>query len=236
MNTDFPPVCILAGGVGSRLGSLVEEVPKPLLQVAGKPFLVHQVELLRGYGATRFVICTGYLGEQFERVLGYGDDLAVEITYSDDGESPLGTAGAVRRALSVLGERFLVLYGDTYLRIDYRDVVRAFDVTDRPALLAVLHNQSRWDRSNAILRDGVVVAYDKHNPTAEMEWIDYGLAVLTPEALVAAPQSDDLADVYAVLAADGLLAGYEATERFYEIGTLQALTETEEFLERLSSS
>jgi NDP-sugar pyrophosphorylase family protein len=223
------PVCILAGGVGSRLGDAVAQTPKPLLDVAGEPFLLHQLRLLAGHGATRAVLCVGYLGEAIEERVG-AERFGIEIAYSYDGPDLLGTAGAVRRALPLLGDIFLVLYGDTYLRIDYAAVERAFRDSGAPALMTVLRNRGQWDTSNAVFADGRVLRYDKARPTADMEWIDYGLGVLTPAALDAAPGAADLADVYCALAQAGWLAGFEAHERFYEIGTPAALAETEAFL------
>jgi NDP-sugar pyrophosphorylase family protein len=130
-----------------------------------------------------------------------------------------------------LGERFFVLYGDTFLRIDYGAVLDAFIASGQPALMTVLRNDGRWDTSNVRYEPGIVAAYDKRHPTPEMRWIDYGLGVLTPAALrEAAPDASDLADVYHELAAAGRLAGFEATERFYEIGTPAALAETDAWL------
>lgn len=219
----LPPVCILAGGLGSRLGAASRDLPKPIVEVAGKPFLAHVLELLRSHGAQRVVLCVGYLGELIENRLGDGAQFGLELRYRYDPPGLAGTAGAVRAALDDLGERFLVLYGDTYLRVDYADVAR------RPgeAVMTVLENAGRWDRSNVLYADGRVLRYDKRDPTPDMRWIDYGLSVLTPGVL---GSEDDLADVFARLAAEGRLAGYLATERFYEIGTPEALAETEAFL------
>ncbi|MCW2993268.1 MAG: nucleotidyl transferase [Conexibacter sp.] len=223
------PVCILAGGLGTRLGATVADTPKPLLPVAGEPFLLHQLRLLARAGATRAVLCVGYLGERIEAALG-AERLGIALSYAYDPPTLAGTAGAIRAALPLLGERFLVLYGDTYLRIDYAAVDAAHRASGQPALMTVLRNEDRWDVSNAVYAGGQVKAYDKHRPTADMRWIDYGLGVLTTEALDAAPADPDLAGVYHALARRGALAGYEATERFHEIGTPEALAETEAFL------
>lgn len=225
------PACILAGGLGTRLGAAVADTPKPILPVAGEPFLLHPLRLLAEHGATRAVICVGYLGEKVEAALG-PERFGIELLYAYDPPGLAGTAGAIRPVLDLLGERFLVLYGDTYLRIDYGAVDRAQRASGRPALMTVLRNEGRWDVSNARYdaTRGVVEAYDKRAPTGDMAWIDYGLGVLTPEALDAAPAAVDLADVYYVLARRGQLAGYEATERFYEIGTPGALAEADAFL------
>jgi NDP-sugar pyrophosphorylase family protein len=230
---EVPPVCILAGGLGSRLGKRVRDTPKPLLEVAGEPFLFHQLRLLAGHGVRRVVLCVGYRGEQIEDRVG-AERCGVAIRYSFDAPGLDGTLGAVRRALPLLGERFLVLYGDTYLRIDYAAVARVWRESALPAVMTVLHNEGRWDTSNAVYRDGVVIRYDKNNPTAEMRWIDYGLGGLTAAALSAVGNEEpDLAKLYERLAALGRLCGYEACERFHEIGTPSALAETDAFLRKL---
>jgi len=224
------PVCILAGGRGTRLGERVRDVPKLLLEIAGEPFLIHQLRLLAAHGVRETVICVGYRGERIESRIG-GERFGVRIAYSHDGPGLDGTLGAIRRALALLPERFLVLYGDTYLRLDYAAADRAWRESGLPALMVVLRNEGRWQGSNAQYEHGHVVAYDKHAPSADMSWIDYGLGGLTAGGLARVPESEsDLAALYNTLARRGELCGHPATERFYEIGTPPALEETEAFL------
>lgn len=228
---ELPQMCILAGGLGRRLGEHVRETPKPLLEVAGEPFLMHQLRLLAQHGAREVVLCVGYLGERIRARIGEAR-FGINIVYSFDAVPGRdGTLGAIRRALPLLGERFLVLYGDTYLRIDYGAVARRWRESGLPAVMTVLENAGRLDVSNAVYRDGLVLHYDKHHPTPEMRWIDYGLGGLTARALARAPgREEDLAVLYGRLAESGELLGFEAKERFYEIGTVGALRETEAFL------
>lgn len=230
-------MCILAGGLGSRLGERVADTPKPLLEVAGEPFLMHQLRLLSSYGAGEVVLCVGYRGEQIESRIGE-ERFGIAIRYSFDAPGLDGTLGAIRRALPLLGERFLVLYGDTYLRIDYRAVAHRWAESGLPAVMTVLRNEGRWDTSNVVYRDGMVLRYDKRSPTPEMRWIDYGLGGLTAQSLEQVPASEaELAVLYERLAERGELLGFEASERFYEIGTTQALAETDAFLaDRASGS
>jgi NDP-sugar pyrophosphorylase family protein len=226
----LPPICILAGGLGTRLGEHVRDTPKPLLEVAGEPFVLHQLRLLAGHGARRIVMCVGYLGEQIEARVGQ-EQLGLQIDYSYDGPAQLGTLGAIRQAAPLLGPRFLVLYGDTYLRLDYAAAAAAWEASGLPAMMTVLRNDGRWDTSNVSFDGASVLAYDKHAPAAGMQWIDYGLGALTAPALDAVdPGVSDLADLYHLLAARGELFGFAATERFYEIGTPGALAETGAFL------
>jgi NDP-sugar pyrophosphorylase family protein len=225
-----PPVCILAGGRGTRLGVRTRDVPKPLLEVAGQPFMIHQLRLLATHGVREAVICVGHRGEMIESRIGSAC-CGVQIAYSYDGPGLDGTLGAIRRASALLPERFLVLYGDTYLRLDYRAVDRAWQASGLPALMVVLHNEGRWEASNVRYEQGRVLAYHKREPTAEMRWIDYGLGGLTAGALkLVAASERDLAALYSALAQHAELFGYPASERFYEIGSPEALRETDAFL------
>jgi NDP-sugar pyrophosphorylase family protein len=226
----LPPVCILAGGLGTRLGAAVRDTPKPLLDVAGDPFLIHQLRLLARRGAHSAVICVGYLGEQIEREIGQ-ERFGIRIAYSYDGPRPIGTLGAVRKAAPALGQRFLVLYGDTYLQLDYEAAAREWERSRLPAMMTVLRNEGQWDISNAVFDGTRVTTYDKRAPTTEMSWIDYGLGALRADVLdLIGDHADDLADLYHELARRGELFGFAATERFYEIGTPEALAETSVFL------
>ena len=230
MNEPLPPVCILAGGLGTRLGGRVKKTPKPLLDVAGEPFLIHQLRLLARYRATRVVLCVGYLGEQIERRIG-PNQFGIEIRFAYDGPAPIGTLGAIRQALPLLGERFLILYGDTYLRIDYGKVAAAWQRSGLLGLMTVLRNRGRWDASNADFDGRRVTAYDKRAPTANMLWIDYGLGGLRAEAVdLIGTTTAELSDLYQELSARTELFGFAATERFYEIGTPDSLAETSAFL------
>ena len=230
MPDSLPPICILAGGRGTRLGTQGRDTPKGLLEVAGEPFLLHQLRLLAEHGATAVVICVGYLGELIVDRIGERR-FGISIAYSDDGPRPLGTLGAIRQAAPLLGERFLVLYGDTYLRLDYRAAARGWLASGLPAMMTVLRNDGRWDTSNVEFDGHRVLVYDKRQPTAAMCWIDYGLGGLTRDALAAVgPAVSDLSDLYHELSGRGALFGSVATERFYEIGTPAALAETSAFL------
>ena len=230
------PVAILAGGVATRLRPLTSTLPKALVEVAGKPFIERQLEQLREQGVLQIVLCVGYLGDSIERVVGNGARYGLEITYSYDGTTPLGTGGAIKKALPILGDAFFVLYGDTLLTCCYQQVENAFKTSAKPALMTVFENNGRWDTSNVVFSDGSILLYDKRNPIPEMHHIDYGLGVLTASVLMSyAEKSFDLAVLYKQLSEHGDLAGFQVEDRFYEIGSFEGLKETEAFFRGVSS-
>lgn len=215
------PVAILAGGLATRLRPATEKTPKLLLEVAGEPFFSHQLRLLHASGLRRVVLCVGHLGEQIVERYGDGAAWGMRIDYSFDGPRLLGTGGALVRALPLLGEAFFVLYGDSYLPIDYLAVGRVFLASGRAGLMTVFENRDRFDASNVWFADGAIRAYEKKNRLPQMRHIDYGLGVLQARALDGLPPDEpaDLAAVYAGLLARNELAGYEVTQRFFEIGS-----------------
>jgi NDP-sugar pyrophosphorylase family protein len=233
---DMPPVAILAGGLATRLRPMTEQVPKGLIELAGHPFLYHQLLLLNSRGVRDVVLCVGYLGEMIRREFKDGSALGLHLQYSFDGDTLLGTAGAIGRALPLLGDNFFVLYGDSYLTCDYRAVAEAFLDSTMSGLMTVFQNESRYDASNVEFVEGRILAYDKRNRTPAMRHIDYGLGMFQRRAFanLATGQPCDLADVYRRLLRSGELAAYEVAERFYEIGSLEGIRETEEFLLRRS--
>ncbi len=228
------PVAIVAGGLATRLHPITKEIPKSLVDVAGKPFVARQLAYLQRQGITRAVLCLGYLGEQVEEVVGDGSVFGLAVRYSWDGPRLLGTGGALRQALPLLGEKFFVFYGDSYLPIDFRAVERDFLASGKPALMTVLKNDDQWDKSNVLFRDGCIAEYNKRTPAPEMAHIDYGLGVLSALVLEDAPADEpfDLADIYHELSLQGLLAGHEVFERFYEIGSHKGLGETIEYFKK----
>lgn len=227
---ELPVVCILAGGLGSRLGVLVRDIPKPLVEVAGRPFVIHQLRTLAEQGVTRIVICVGHHGQKVVDTVGH-QQFGMNIAYSFDAPGLSGTLGAIRRAQTLLGPRFLVLYGDTFLRVDLAAFFEGWNESGLLGGMTVLRNADQWDPSNALFRDQRIVAYDKRSPEPSMEWIDYGLGALDREALELVPANQtDLSDLYTRLAVVGELFGFEVTDRFYEIGTPKALAETDSYL------
>jgi len=244
------PVAILAGGLATRLRPITEKIPKSLIPVAGKPFLAHQLELLRSRGVRRVVLCVGYLGEMIQRQFSDGRAFGLQLEYSFDSPRQsevetgattgvpklLGTGGAIKQALPLLGIEFFVLYGDSYLPIEYRPVAEFFRRSGKLGCMTVYRNEGRYDTSNAVFRDGTVLVYNKKNRLPEMQHIDYGLSLFQATVFNAYPadQPFDLAEVMGNLVQEKQLAGYEVQERFYEIGSPAGLAELESLLQSKS--
>jgi NDP-sugar pyrophosphorylase family protein len=226
------PTAILAGGLAKRLRPMTEKIPKVLVEVAGQPFLAHQLRLLHAAGIRKIVLCVGYRGEMVEEQFGDGAAFGIELKYSFDGPDLLGTGGAIKKALPLLGKKFLVLYGDSYLPIDYAAPARAFAQSGKAGLMTVFKNENRWDPSNVWFESGEIRKYDKQNRCSEMKHIDYGLGFLRPAAFDYHPDASrfDLADLYQDLLRAKQLAGYEIKQRFYEIGSRQGLAELDSLL------
>jgi NDP-sugar pyrophosphorylase family protein len=226
------PVAILAGGMATRLRPITEKIPKLLVEVAGEPFFSHQLRLLKKQGLTRIVLCVGYLGDMIQQQYGDGSAWGVHIDYSFDGEKLLGTGGALIRALPKLGDAFYILYGDSYLPVDYLSIGDFFLRSGRDGLMTVYENRELYDASNVWFADGEIRTYDKKNKVPAMKHIDYGLGLMRAAAFAGYPRDEvvDLAAVYQRLLAEKRLVGYEIHERFFEIGSHAGLNELDQLL------
>jgi NDP-sugar pyrophosphorylase family protein len=226
------PVVILAGGLATRLRPLTDKIPKSLVEVAGRPFLEHQITLLRKNGISEIFLCVGYLGEMIEELFGNGEQFGIQIIYSYDGDKLLGTGGAIKKVLPMLPEDFFVLYGDSYLPIDYQAVATHFRASGKPALMTVFRNNDAWDRSNVWFEEGNIRRYSKTERLPQMRYIDYGLTACNQPIFENYPADEpfDLAIVLEKLSQRGELAGYEVHQRFYEVGSHEGLEDLDRLL------
>jgi NDP-sugar pyrophosphorylase family protein len=226
------PVAILAGGLATRLRPITEKIPKSLVPVAGRPILAHQLEMLHSQGVRKAVLCIGFLGEMIQKEFG-NEAYGIGLEYSFDGEKLLGTGGAIKRALPKLGEEFFILYGDSYLPIQYSPVAEFFQCSGKPGLMTVYRNEGLYDTSNVVFANGEIKVYDKKVRLPEMKFIDYGLSLFKSSVFAgySADEKFDLAEVMGKLVHEKQLAGYEVPERFYEMGSPAGLAELEALLQ-----
>ena len=223
---------ILAGGLGTRLRPLTETVPKVLTPARGRPFVDYQLDLLRRNGIDEFVFCVGHLGEEVERYLGDGRAFGCRIVYSYDGPRLLGPAGALKGAQHLLQDRFVVSFGDAYLRAPYGRIMDALSGSGKLGVMAVFRNNDRFGKSDIVLEAGAVVRYDKKRRVEGMDWINYGVTALRKEALDLIPEGRycDEETFYGSLIERRELLAFQVRKRFYEIGTPASLAEFEAFI------
>jgi len=226
------PVVILAGGLATRLRPLSLTMPKSLIEIDGKPFIYHQLEYLEKQGVTSVIMCIGHMGDKVKKAVGSGTRWNIKVTYSSDHPYPLGTGGAVRFALPKLEDDFFILYGDSYLPINFSEVERKYKESKKKGLMTLLRNNNRWDKSNVKFEHGNIVAYSKSTTSDEMKYIDYGLNILNCSVLESYPGDKpfDLSLVYSNLAESGTLMGYEVFHRFYEVGSFDGIKDTQNYL------
>jgi MurNAc alpha-1-phosphate uridylyltransferase len=234
MNTNLFPVVILAGGLATRLRPVTESIPKALILINDEPFVAHQLRLLKKQGIERVVMCVGYLGEQIVEYVGDGSRFGLHVTFVFDGTVLLGTAGAIKRALSFVDDVFFVLNGDSFLPCDYAAVQRTYEQSNKLGLMTVFHNAGLWDTSNVEYIGGEILAYDKVNRTPSMLYIDYGLEIFNKQVFANVPDNEpyDLVLVYQDLLEKQQLAAHEVQQRFYENGSFAGIAELEYYLSK----
>ena len=226
------PIAILAGGFATRLGSLTQSIPKSMLLINGKPFIHWQIQLLKNAGFEDFVFCISHMSGEIQDYVQDGSRFGIRVTYSLDGETQLGTGGAILKALPFLGPEFAVIYGDSYLPIDFSKVELAFKGSSAPGMMSLFRNLDKFDASNAELLSDGFVNYKKGSNSTQMSYIDYGLMYFKAQAFdtLTANQAIDLADICAQLSISKKLLGFEVFERFYEIGSVNGIEEFSRYI------
>lgn len=231
------PLAILSGGYATRLGVLTRDLPKCLIEINGRPFVDWQLELLVANGYSDFVFCISYKSEMVRNHLGDGSRWGAKIQYSIDGEMQLGTGGAIEKALPLLGDAFGVIYGDSYLPIDYLAVELEFLKSNNYGMMTVFKNQNQFDTSNVEYLDGKLINYEKGLTDKRMHHIDYGLTYFQKKAFLSKSNELplDLSSICHVLAKKKKLDAFEVFERFYEIGSVKGIEEFSEYLRRTAN-
>lgn len=223
---------LLAGGLATRLKPVTETIPKSMVEVAGKPFIEHQLLLIKNNGIKNVIICAGKFGDMIQDFTEKNNSFDLNIKYSFDGSKLLGTGGAVKKALKFTGDNFFVMYGDSYLTTDFIEVGNYFQSEGANGLMTVYRNEDKFDKSNVEFADGKIIKYDKRSTDDKMKFIDYGLGIFNRRAFDDFKDQEvfDLETVYQGLLKKDELTGFEVKDRFYEIGSFKGLEETGKFL------
>lgn len=224
---------ILAGGLATRMRPLTDCTPKSLLPVCGRAFIDYQLDLLQDGGVDDVVLCVGHLGAEVEAHVGDGKQRGIRIRYSYDGPTLKGTAGALKAVASLLDEAFFLTWGDSYVRVNHREMYSAHLAQDYARVtLGVFHNRGAYDRSNAEVCGDVVVRYAKGVADPAVDHIDAGISVFDIGALEDIPDDrhSDIDRLFAAYAASGRLKAFAVHQRFYEVGSPAGYTEFEQFV------
>jgi NDP-sugar pyrophosphorylase family protein len=229
------PIVILAGGLATRLRPITEKIPKSLIEINGEPFVYHQLDLLEKKGFKKIHFCLGFLGEQVEKAVKESEYFKrLSISFSYDGNTLLGTGGAIRKIINQLSEFFFVTYGDSYLDIDFNDIQEIFESKKQNynSLMTVYKNKNLFDTSNVIFENGAIELYSKLRKNSRMVHIDYGVGILCNKSMDIYDKNIifDLAELYENLSLKKELYGYEVFHRFYEIGSLQGIEDLSNYL------
>ena len=231
------PIIILAGGLGTRISKYIGDIPKSLALVNNIPFIDHQLIALKKQGFTDVVISIGYKGEFISNYVGNGNKYGLNIIYSDDGENFLGTGGAIKKAAKYMNDSFFILYGDSYLPINFLKVEKKFFEEKKLGLLTIFKNNNNFDKSNVHYNGGEIISYSKSKRTYKMKYIDYGLSILNKTIFSNYDFNKvfDLSECFVKLIHEKEITPYIVEERFYEIGTIDGFIETENYIKNLGS-
>lgn len=225
------PVVILSGGLASRLKPISDSIPKSLIEINKKPFLEWQLQFLEKNGCKQVVLCVAHLSSSIENYIQSRPKSQIEINFSNDGAKQLGTGGAIVKARKLLSSEFLVLYGDSYLPINFNEVSDFFLQSNKLGLMTVKKNDLGYEQSNVIFENGMVKAYRKNIPDPNMKFIDFGLNAFKSSVFddLNADQYIDLSTIQANLATRNELIGYEVHENYYEVGSFSGIKDFENY-------
>lgn len=230
-------VAILAGGLATRLRPTTDSIPKSMIEIEGKPFIEYQLDMLSKQRITDVVLCIGYLGDQIERHVGDGCKFGVKVKYSYEEKKLLGTAGALKNAEHLLNEQFFVIYGDSYLFLDFAAVVAYLKRFNKLGLMAVYKNNNQFDKSNVVIENNLVKVYDKKHKIEGMHYIDYGAMLLRKRLLDLIPDGQfcALEDVLIPVVEQGELLAYKVQKRFYEVGSIEGINEFRKYIKKIGT-
>lgn len=227
------PMVILAGGLATRLRPLTKNIPKAIAIVAGKPFIFWQLELLKKCNFKNVIILTGYLGEKIEKLVGNGKNFNLDIRYYNDGDVLLGTGGAVKKISKNLPDHFFLMYGDTYLPINFKRVEDFFFLNKLNNVMTIAQNKDYEKFYNVYFKNNKILSYDKKNKTKKANYIDYGLSIFSKDTFFKTKKNAFNLDlIFQKLINRNDIKGYIVHKSFYEINTIKSLELTEHYLKR----
>ena len=231
---ELPTIILLAGGLGTRLKNLTEKIPKSLVTINNKPFIYHQLSLLKKNNIKNVIICTGHFSHKIKDYVGDGHKFGLNINYSDDGKNLLGTGGALKKAALLTNGPFFIMYGDSYLDINFCDIFNFYRDNHEIPVMTIFKNNNMWDKSNICYKDNKILSYEKLSKNEDILYIDYGLSIMHKKDLINFNRKDkfDMSLIFSYLLDNNSLIGYEVFTRFYEVGSMSGINDLELYLQR----
>jgi NDP-sugar pyrophosphorylase family protein len=229
---------VLAGGLGTRMADFTKSIPKILIPVGSRPFLHHQLDLLEQQWFSKIVLSLGYLGTMVVEELESHPHPGLQISFIFDGDVPLGTGGAARKAceIDISDQFFFITYGDSYLPFNPQAMVSEFNAQKYEAVMALYSNSENLDKNNARISQDSSVTYIKNVPNPKefgLNMIDFGISYVSRESIlrvVPSNISSDLAEYFQEISTEQKLQGLISKQRFYEIGSYAGRDELESYL------
>lgn len=222
------PCIILCGGLATRLGNLASETPKSLLKINSKPFLFYQLRYLEKKGLKKVYLSVGHLSEKFYTFIQDYKFKNISIEVIEDGSTPLGTGGAVKKIIKKIKSPAFVLYGDSFVRINFFDMFVSYKENLGP-LMAIYKNNNRYEKSNIYFDDKNIV-YRKNSSNERCDHIDYGVGIYRESDFEGTKKSFDLSLIQEKYSKLKKLQYFYAIKRFYEIGTPESYEKAKTFL------
>lgn len=216
---------IMAGGKGTRLRPVTNNLPKAMVPANDKPFLEHLLIMLKKRGVTDIVLCVSYLGEQIKSYFGDGTKFGLNIVYSYDGEELLGTGGALKKTESLLNNSFFFINGDVYYDLDYRKIAEEFEKNPTLGLMVVYHNRDKITQNNVIVQKGKLLRYDRDRIDPKLNEVDGSVYVFKKEILDMLPEGKSALEIetFQKLIDSNQFRVYMPENRYYTNGTPEKL-------------
>lgn len=228
-------VYVLAGGLGTRLGKLTKKTPKIMVKINSIPFIDYQLSHFYDNGITNIIYCLGHYQDQVCDYIESKKISKIKIQYAFETDQLLGTGGAIKNALHLAEDKFIVQYGDSFLPIKYADIYNHFIRSNKSALMTIYKNKHKHDRSNIYFNGKKIMDYEKlSNHNIKYEYIDYGCSLFKKKVFSDIKEKEfDLSNVFKKLVHDDDLDHFTTMHRFYEIGSHSGIKEFQIYLDSI---
>ncbi|MFC1646049.1 sugar phosphate nucleotidyltransferase [Candidatus Omnitrophota bacterium] len=225
----------LAGGLGTRLQAKASNIPKSMVPILGKPFLQYELEMLKRHNITNIILAIGYLGKQIIDYFGDGSKFGLNINYSIESK-PVGTGGGIKLASDLLEDEFFVMYGDSYLPIDYQEFMAFFKASGKIGALVLYDNKcgdTTVPCNVSINKNMVITQYAKNLSENDLHLVEAGVMAFQKTVLGFIPDQRVVSleeEIFPLLIKQNELLGFVSCNRFYDIGLPSRLKEFEEYI------